>query len=185
MNSNILRTAAAALALTFAAAPAHAGFIEGEITMSADIGLIDGAGITSGLADAMGIDFIGDDFLVDAATGSFADAGIAQHDTGTYNDFMFNPLTGGAEIWSIGDFSFALNSIEILFQNSYALILMGEGIISADGFLDTNGTWTLTANGFGSVFNFSSSTQVPEPAMLGLIGLGGLIGFGLRRRRAR
>lgn len=180
MNTNILRTAAAALALTFAAAPAHAGFIEGEITMSADIALI---GTSGGLSDAIGIDFIGDDFLVDATTGSFADAGIAQHDTGTYNDFMFNPLTGDTELWNISGFTFTLSDIEILFQNSYALVLRGQGIITANGFLDTNGTWTLTANGAGSQFNFSSSTQVDEPAMLGLLGLGGLMAFGLRRRR--
>lgn len=182
MNTNFLRTAAAALALSFAAAPAHAGFIEGEITMSADINLI---GTSGGLADAMGIDFIGDDFLVDDATGTFADEGIAQNQIGTYNDFMFNPLTAGTEIWSIDGFSFALNSIEIIFQNSYFLVLMGQGVITADGYLDTNGTWSLTANGFGSTFNFSSSTQVDEPAMLGLMGLGGLMAFGLRRRRAK
>ena len=181
MNSNTIRATAAALAFAFAAAPASAGFIEGEITMSADIALV---GPSGGLADAIGIDFIGDDFLVDNASGSFADAGIVQHAVGTYNDFDFNPLLGDTALWSISGFEFTLRDIEIVFQNSYFLVLQGTGVISANGFLDTNGTWTLSANGFGSLFNFSSSTQVDEPAMLGLLGLGGMLAFGLRRRRA-
>lgn len=181
MNSKIFTATAAAMALSFAAAPAYAGFIEGAITMSGDFAPTGG----TGLGDAIGIDFLGDDFTVDATTGDFAAAGIMTGDTGFYQDFDFNPLMAGGldPLWSIGGFAFALEDIEIVFQNAFFLVLQGTGTLSAAGFDDTFGMWNMTANQAGTLFNFSSgTTAVDEPTVLALMGFG-LLGFGLRRRR--
>ncbi|MEM6638545.1 MAG: PEP-CTERM sorting domain-containing protein [Pseudomonadota bacterium] len=181
MKTNILRAAAVAVALSFAAAPAHAAFIEGEITMSGDVAPTGG----TGLADATGLDFLGDDFEIDQVSGDFATAGIMVGDSGTYNDFSFDPFTSPTTVWSIGGFSFVLDQIQIVFRNDVVLALAGTGFITGNGFDDTMGAWTLTANTSGALFNFSSSAaSIDEPAMLGLLGLGGLMAFGLRRRRS-
>ncbi|MFK8029194.1 MAG: PEP-CTERM sorting domain-containing protein [Gammaproteobacteria bacterium] len=169
--------AAALLAVSF---NASAAFIDGEITMSGDFLPTGG----TGLADATGIDFIGDDFGVDDATGDFATAGISAGDIGTYNDFTFSPLAAGTEVWSIGGFSFALDAITVVFQNAGFIVLEGTGILSGAGFDDTAGNWNLTANAAGSIFNYSSgTTSVAEPATLALVGLG-FIGLAAARRRA-
>lgn len=169
--------AAAVLAVSF---NASAGFINGDITMSGDF--IGTGGM--GLGDATGIDFIGDDFDVDGATEDFAAAGIVQGDTGTYYDFSFDPLAAGTMVWSIGDFSFALDSITVLLQTNYFIVLQGTGMLSGVGFEDTTGYWNLTGNAAGALFNYSSGTSaIAEPATLGLLGLG-FVGIAVARRRS-
>ncbi len=157
-----------------------AGFIEGDITMSGDF--LPTGGTT--LGDATGIDFIGDDFIVDGATEDFADSGISAGDIGTYFDFSFDPLVAGTTVWAIGDWSFALDSINVVFQNNAFLVLQGTGMLSGIGFEDTTGAWNLTGNAAGALFNYSSGASVvAEPATLALIGLG-FIGLAVARRRS-
>ncbi len=169
--------AAALLAVSF---NASAGFIKGDITMSGDFLPTGG----TGLGDATGIDFIGDDFTVDGATEDFALSGISQGDTGSYFDFDFAPLVAGNTVWAIGDWSFTLNSISILLQTDFFIVLQGTGILSGAGFEDTNGNWNLTGNAAGVLFNYSSGTSaVAEPATLALVGLG-FIGLAVARRRS-
>lgn len=169
--------AAAIVAVSF---NASAGFINGDITMSGDFLPMGG----TGLGDATGIDFIGDDFEIDDATEDFAAAGISAGDVGTYNDFSFDPLVAGTTVWEIGGFSFALDSITVLLQTDFFIVLQGAGMISGAGYEDTSGYWNLTGNAAGALFNFSSgATAVSEPATLALVGLG-FIGLAVARRRA-
>ena len=169
-----------AAALLAASMSASAGFIEGAITMSGDFAPTGGIG----LADATGIDFLGDDFQVDGATEDFLDAGINAGDMGTYFDFSFDPLAAGTTVWSISGFSFALDTISVMFQNSNFIVLQGHGHLSGTGYEDTTGYWNLTGNGAGGLFNFSSGANaVSEPATLALFGLG-FIGLAIARRRS-
>ncbi len=172
-----------AAAMLFGAANASAAFITGSITMSGDF--VPTGGAT--LGTATGIDFIADDFGVDDTTGDFAGAGIGAGDVGFFQDFQFNPLNPSPvdPLWAIGGFEFTLEAITIDFQNDFFLALSGTGTLSALGFDDTAGTWSLTANSAGALFNFSSgstATGIAEPASLLLVGLG-LIGFAASRRR--
>lgn len=168
---------AAVMAVSF---NASAVFINGDITMSGDFLPTGG----TSLGDATGIDFIDDDFMVDGATEDFATSGIMSGDVGTYFDFSFDPLTPGTQVWAIGGWSFALDSISILLQTDFFIVLQGTGMMSGTGFDDTTGTWNLTGNRAGALFNYSSgASAVAEPATLALVGLG-FIGLAVARRRS-
>ena len=170
-----------ATAMAFGALPASAGFISGAITMSGDFAPTGGPG----LGDATGIDFLGDDFSVDSVTGDFASAGIVFGDIGFFQDFQFSPLNPAPvdPLWAILGFEFALEAVSVDFQSANFLVLSGTGTLSGVGFDDTSGTWNLTGNSAGVLFNFSAgSVAAPEPATLALIALG-IIGFAVARRR--
>ncbi len=173
--------AAGILAATFAfaALPASASFINGSITMSGDFVPVGG----STLGTATGIDFLNDDFGVDDATEDFSDAGIGEGDLGTINDFTFVGVVPAFDLWSVGGFTFNMTSTQVVFQNDWFLLLTGIGTISGNGFLETYGSWSLSANTGGSLFNFSAGTAAPEPGTMALLGLGTLGMLAGRRRR--
>jgi hypothetical protein len=181
-NMEKLKTLFIACLLT-ATGSASAVPITGSIGFTGDYTVLGG----TSLADATGIDIIGDDATVTGTVdGSFADAGITSGDVATYNDFSIG-IVPIDDLWSIGDFSFDLATMVIEYQSSNLLALSGTGIISStDSNLDaTAGGWTFTANSFGSNFTFSSSTgssgSVPEPASVLLMSIG-LIGIGVFRK---
>lgn len=91
-------------------------------------------------------------------------------------------------LWTIdtGNFSFTLEDLTHNEFDGLKAFVRGTGFISADGYADTAGIWSITTQGEGAGvrFAFSSSTQaVPEPATVLLLGAG-LIGLGFRRRKA-
>ena len=104
MRIRILASWLMALAMAFGAVSASAVFIQGAITMSGDFAPTGG----SGLADATGIDFLGDDFQVDGATGDFASGGVGAGDVGFFQDFQFDPLIPDPvdPLWAIAGFEF-------------------------------------------------------------------------------
>jgi hypothetical protein len=100
-----------------------------------------------------------------------------------------------APLWMIVDsgytYSFNATSVDVTrgsIGNLAFLAVGGNGTayISGNGssFDPSPGVWSITTQGTGSRFTFSSTAQVPEPATLLLLGLG-LCGVGLTRARKK
>ena len=140
-----------------------------------------------GIGDATGVQ-IDSAAVQGTPTGDYAAAGIVDGGAVTYMDFTFSPFVGPiVDLWKVvtggGDFTFQLNSLSIDLQNNATLALSGTGVVSSTiaGLDNSFGTWTWNGSGGGGSFTWSSQ-NLPEPGVLGLLGLG-LVGIGLLRRR--
>ena len=181
---------ALALAFVLGASPgAQAATITGSISFG---GAFTPTGGT-GLADATGVDVIGDIAVVSCAISASCEgtyAGVTGLVAAAYHDFTFDPLGGSiTPLWSFTHlgvtYSFDLTSVTVVEQTGTVLGLVGKGILKATGFEDTLGKWSFSGDTSGGVFAFSSTNSVPEPATTLLLGLGLLSGSYTMRRRLR
>ena len=182
-----------AVALAGCAMVAQAVPITGTISIGGSFVLVDAAGNQTSLASSTGIDFspsgTGGQFVVTGGTGSFSS--IPFFTVGSITDFQFSPFRGPiSSFWSVAVgsdlFSFDLNSITNVVKtlSTGAISLTGTGTINSTvaGLDPTLGNWSLSGDSTnGVIFGWSSTTTpVPEPVPLALIGIG-LLGVGFSR----
>jgi hypothetical protein len=101
--------------------------------------------------------------------------------------------SGLANLWSVGGFTFNLQTSAIVLQNANFLAVTGMGTIVGNGYDATQGTWYFTTQGSSDMPNFSfsattvASANVPEGGatvlLLGVTLVGAAAASRLRRRR--
>ena len=183
----------AAVSLLLAASAVSAAPIQGVVTFGGDWKPTDAGGVLAPIRTATRVEFVGT-IEVEQAIGDFLGAAGSE---ATYADFTFNPFTPIPELWTFTTaggttFSFALESITVGQQTSTQLTLSGMGTVSADGFDATAMSWTFSGDRARSgaftllFFSAAGATQVPEPSVIGLLGLGliAMGAVGVRRRSA-
>jgi type 1 fimbria pilin len=106
----------------------------------------------------------------------------------SYNNLTFNPSTAASPLWSLSyggiNYSFDINSVNIVDQVAGFLSLSGIGTLKIDGYDPTPGTWTFSSTGGNtSTIGFVAESTVPEPGTMVLLGIGmlGLAIYGKRR----
>ncbi len=177
----------AAFALDVAATP-----ISGEFGMFGSFTPVDEGGVATSLASATGVDFSGDSFRVVSGDGSFS--GLVGM-TGAIKDVQFAGFSGPlADFWSVGGFSFRLDSLTTGTSPDPSRFLMftGEGLVTDSDGHQALASWQFTGNGLGGIFSWSAGVggvrppaAVPEPAswtlaVLALAGMRRLRGSGSR-----
>lgn len=127
------------------------------------------------------IEFDGDEAVLQVS-GDLATT-ITRFDTTDFNDLTFDPFTPG-ELWSLGGFTFQLNSVNVVLNQGNEVTLEGMGMIMGNGFDPTATMWDLSTNNL--TFSTSNVTVapvgVPEPSAVALLGFG-LLALGFAKKR--
>lgn len=128
---------------------------------------------------------VADDGIVTSVFGDYSSVRVGSFVD--FNDFAFNPLTPGTQLWSFSFtklYSFSMSTLTAVSRTTNTVSLEGTGIASITGFDDTAANFSLTLNQNGQALSFSSSASaVPVPAAVWLFGTGlvGLIGIARRK----
>ena len=153
------------------------------------------------------IDYVGthtpDDPNMNDATQSIINVAVVLGVTGDFATHMadfdalvhqspvvYRPAFGGpyTPLWShFSGISFDLLTMAIQSTSANTLVLVGTGMFNAVGYDPTPGKWNMTLNiaSGQATGSFSSSSSVPEPAMMALFGLGLAVAGTTAARRRR
>ena len=103
--------------------------------------------------------------------------------------YIFSPSTNTPALWSVGGFTYDLQTSTVTLQNNNFLLISGTGMIFANGFEPTAGVWAFsTQNASGKrhdTFTFSANVEavpgVPDGGMTVTLLGAALIGLGVLR----
>ena len=104
---------------------------------------------------------------------------------------VYRPAFGGpyTPLWThvLSGITFDLLTMAIESTSAGSLVLVGTGMFNGAGFDPTPGKWNMTLNiaSGQAQGSFSSSSSVPEPAMMALFGLGLAVAGTTAARRRR
>ncbi|MCF6324183.1 MAG: PEP-CTERM sorting domain-containing protein [Gammaproteobacteria bacterium] len=146
----------------------QAGAISGELQLMGTGKYVGGTDYSN--ATGLDFNFLGifdDKAMVTRATGGFSGFSTPGSFIDMY-DITFNAL---GDVWQMGTLKFSLLSISGVGTE----VISGIGKVTDSaigGFADTIGSFDLKLSGGGTSFTFASSTSVPEPGTIFLMGLG-------------
>ena len=120
------------------------------------------------------------DFFFAFVTASLGDFSGLTGTPAEFNSFDFSPpSTPVTPLWSVANFSFNLESVEVISQTESLLALSGTGTLHAVGFDDTPGSWLFSGDKVQAISTFSSnSVSVPDADIMLLLGPA-LLGLGI------